>query len=289
MERIIFTNSIGQSVELGDNAPYILTKVEGMGAVSTNIHTQKSPYQDGVTYIDNTLEPRTPAIEVVILAENEEEMEHYRRKLLQVFNPKLGPGKLIYEIGNIKREIEAISELAPVFPDAGDFKETMQPGLIQLYCPNPLWLDEFETSEEMADWIGGFAFALQLPTMFAGRSSRQNKVIHNAGDVDTPIRFEFLGAAKNPKIVNADTGEYIKVNRTIGDNEKLIITTEFGNKKVVLKNLITGEETNAFGWIDLGSTFFQLKPGDNQLTYDADEGKENAKVWIKWRNRYVGV
>lgn len=289
MEKAIFVNSRGQSVILGDNAPFILTKIEGTGAANVNIQTQKAPFQDGETYIDNMLEPRAVAIEIMILADNEKEMVENRRKILQAFNPKMGQGTLIYEYGEIKKEIKGISELAPVFPDVDDFKDTMQPGLIQLYCPEPFWLDTFIESEEMADWVGGFGFILQLPTMFAGRSSRQNKVIHNGGDVDTPIIFEFLGAATNPKIVNADTGEYIKINRTIGDNEKLIITTEFGNKKVILKNTTTEEETNAFSWIDLGSTFFQLKPGDNQLTYDADEGKENAKVWIRWRNRYVGV
>ena len=100
----------------------------------------------------------------MVLAEDKEEMMKNRRKLLQVFNPKLGEGKLIYEYGNIKREIRAISELAPVFPDAGDFKDTMQPGLIQLYCANPFWLDNFEISEEIITWIGGISFPLRLPT-----------------------------------------------------------------------------------------------------------------------------
>jgi len=289
MERVTFINSKGQSVELGNNSPFILTKFEGTGAVNVDIQTQKSPFQDGETYIDNLLEPRSISIEIMILADDTEEMMENRRKLLQAFNPKLGEGKLIYEYGKVKREIKAIPELAPVFPDAGDFKDTMQPGLIQLYCPNPFWLDTFIESEEMADWVGGLRFPLQLPMMFAGRSSRQHTVIHNAGDVDTPIVFEFLGPATNPVVTKVDTGEYIKVNREIAVNEKLIITTEFGNKKVILENIETKERVNAFGWIDLGSTFFQLEPGNNLISYSADSGQETARVWIRWRNRYVGV
>lgn len=289
MERVTFINSRGQSIQLGNDAPFIMTKIEGTGAVNVDIQTQKSPFQDGETYIDSLLEPRSLSIEVMVLADNREEMMINRRKMLQVFNPKLGEGKLIYECGNIKREIRAVSELAPVFPDAGDFKDTMQPGLIQLYCPNPFWLDTFIESEEMADWVGGLRFPLQLPMMFAGRSSRQHTVIHNAGDVDTPIVFEFLGPATNPVVTKVDTGEYIKVNKEIAANEKLVITTEFGNKKVILRNLDTKEEINAFGWIDLGSTFFQLEPGNNLISYSADSGQETARVWIRWRNRYVGV
>lgn len=289
MEKITFINSKGESVELGNNAPFILTKFEGTGAANVNIQTQKSPFQDGETYIGNTLEPRSLSIEIMVLAEDKEEMMKNRRKLLQVFNPKLGEGKLIYEYGNIKREIEAISELAPVFPDAGDFKDTMQPGLIQLYCPNPFWLDTFIESEEMADWVGGLRFPLQLPMMFAGRNTRQSTIIYNSGDVETPVIIEFIGPATNPKIIKTNTGEYIKVNREIAANEKLIITTEFGNKKVILENIETKEKVNAFGWIDLGSTFFQLDVGSNLMNYSADAGAETAKVWIRWRNRYVGV
>lgn len=289
MERVIFINSRGQSIQLGNDAPFIMTKIEGTGAVNVDIQTQKSPFQDGETYIDSLLEPRSLSIEVMVLADNREEMMINRRKMLQVFNPKLGEGKLIYECGNVKREIRAVSELAPVFPDAGDFKDTMQPGLIQLYCPNPFWLDTFIESEEMADWVGGLRFPLQLPMMFAGRSTRQSTIIYNSGDVETPVIIEFIGPATNPKITKTNTGEYIQVNREIAANEKLIITTEFGNKKVILENIETKERVNVFGWIDLGSSFFQLDVGSNLMNYSTDAGVETAKVWIKWRNRYVGV
>ena len=289
MEKVTFINSKGQSVLLGNDAPFILTKIEGLGAVNVDIQTQKSPFQDGETYIGNTLEPRPISIEIMVLADNKEEMMKNRRKILQVFNTKLGEGRLIYEYGNVKREIKAISELAPVFPDAGNFKDTMQHALIQLYCPNPFLLDTFIETEEMADWVGGLRFPLQLPMMFAGRSTRQSTIIRNNGDVETPIAFEFLGPATNPKITNDSTGEYIQINREIAADEKLIITTEFGNKQVILRNTLTGEQMNAFGWIDLGSTFFQLDVGENLMSYKADSGQETARVWIKWRNRYLGV
>jgi ribosomal protein L25 (general stress protein Ctc) len=141
----------------------------------------------------------------------------------------------------------------------------------------------------MADWIGGLAFSLSLPMMFSGRSSMLYKIINNAGDVDAPITFEFMGETTNPKVINIDTGEFIKVNRTLQNNEILIVSTEFGKKKVVLRDKVSGQETNAFGYIDLNSTFFSLKPGNNLMSYDADAGKENAKVKIYWKNRYQGV
>lgn len=282
MEKVTFINSKGQSIQLGNDAPFILTKIEGTGAVSTNIHTQKSPYQDGETYISNDLEPRSLPMQIMILAETIEEMMNCRRRISNVFNPKLGPGTLVYEIGNIKREIKAISELAPVLPDSGEFKDVMQPGLINLYAPNPLWLDEFEPSEEIVTWIGGLRFPLRLPTTFSKKGPKKINIVNN-GDVETPVKIKFKGPATNPRIINHTMNEYIQVNRTLLQDDVLVITTEFGNKRVE----INGE--NVFNWIDLGSKFWQLEVGDNIVEYMSDDEVESAAVQISYRNRYIGV
>jgi len=282
-ERVIFTNSQGLSVELGNEGPFILTKIEGTGAVNVDIQTQKSPYQDGVSYIGNTLEPRPLSIEVMVLAENLHEMAKHRHKLLQVFNPKLEQGKLIYQLGNIKREIKAISELAPVFPENKDFKDTMQQGLIQLYCPDPFWLDNFEISEEITTWIGGISFPLRLPTTFAMAGPRIINIVNN-GDVKTPVKIEIYGPATNPKITLRETGEFIRIKDTLTADDVVVITTEFGNKRVE-KN---GQ--NAFNILDLpDSTFFNLQVGDNVIEFTTEDVSNNANAKISYRNRYLGV
>ena len=282
MEQMTFINSRGEGVVLGNDWPYIVTKIEGTGAVPIDIQTQKSPFQDGVSYIDNVLEPRPISIELMVVAGNQAEMAERRRALINIFNPKLGPGKLIYELGNSKKEIDAISELAPVFPHAGDFSDVMQPGLIQLYCPSPFWLDTFETSKEIVTWIGGMTFPLVLPTRFATKGPPIINIV-NKGDVETPVRIEFMGPATNPKIIKRDTGEYIQVNRELVYGDTLVVTTDFGAKRVE----INGE--NVFNWIDLGSSFWQLDVGDNVIEYSSDDPVEPAAVSISYRNRYVGV
>ena len=293
MEKITFINSKGHSVELGNNGPFILTKIEGTGAVDVNIQNSKSPYQDGVSYHGNTLEPRSLSIEIMIIAENIEEMMNYRRKLSNIFNPKLDEGTLIYEIGDIKREIKAISELAPVFPDAGDFKDTMQPGLIQLYCPNPFWEDLEEGKEEIALWISDWEFPVDIPVEgmeFGHRATTLIKNIINNGDVPCGMRIEFkaLATVVNPSIFDFNTREFIKVKRNLLAGEKLIINTSFGNKRVELVKS-NGTIENVFHYIDLKSTFIQLDVGDNLIQYDAEEGIDNLEVSIYHKPLYIGV
>lgn len=286
MAKLTYINEREQILEFGDSAPFLIIKIEGLGSPKNELYRQKSPYQDGTTITHATLDERELVLEGVILYKDRLERQRYRNRLIKVFNPKL-KGELIFERDGIKRKINCMVEQAPYFPS--NMQETYQMFSLIFICPNPFWLDEFIESEEMADWVGGLRFPLQLPMMFAGRSTRQSTIIRNNGDVETPIVFEFLGPATNPKITNDSTGEYIQINREIAADEKLIITTEFGNKKVILRNTLTGEQMNAFGWIDLGSTFFQLDVGENLMSYNADSGQETARVWIKWRNRYLGV
>jgi hypothetical protein len=52
MEKVTITNKHGESITLGNAAPYYLEILDGVGEVSISIESQKSPYQDGSTYID---------------------------------------------------------------------------------------------------------------------------------------------------------------------------------------------------------------------------------------------
>jgi hypothetical protein len=92
----------------------------------------------------------------------------------------------------------------------------------------------------------------------------------------------------NPTVKNNTTGEFVKINREIDATQILIISTEFGKKKVEIK-AADGAITNAFNYIDLDSTFFQLQPGNNEIEYLTNNSDKASKVIIRYQNRYVGV
>lgn len=282
MERIKFTASNGQQIAL-DSRYYRLVKINGLGAAKTEIQTQKSPYQDGVTFLQASLEPRYLELEVAILADTPQQLVQLRREVVRVFNSKLGPGTLLYESLAGAKEIEAIAELAPDFPEGPrNQTDTFQRAILSLFCPSPFWLDQHVESEEIVTWIGGLTFPLVLPASFATKGPPIINII-NRGDVETPVCIEFKGPATHPRITNRTTGEYIQVNRQIAAGDVLTIATEFGAKRVE----INGQ--NAFHWIDLGSAFWQLQIGDNIVEYSSDDQLEPAAVAISYRNRYVGV
>ena len=284
MQRIIFTNARGQSVELKSSAPFLLQSINGLGDVDADIQIQKAPFQDGSTYIDSVLQERPISLEVVILADKSILLEK-RQYLASVFNPKLGKGVLRYENGETIREIEAVPDGVPTFPSGQDNRgPTFQKALVNLICPNPYWKSTEITEEPTFEPLFQFPFE----GVFEIGVQRDLRIIMNDGDAPTPVFIEFHGPAVNPMIVNRTTGEFIKVNQTLGENEIMEIDTTPGKKSVYFIQP-DGTKRNVFNWIDLESTFFQLVVGENEIEYSADSDIQGAIVNISYRKLYNAV
>lgn len=282
MQKVTFTNSRGDSIELAYQSPFFLNKIEGLGDVDADIQNQKAPGQDGSTHIATTLAERFISMEVVIL----KDLQNNRQLISKVFNPKLGEGILVYENDVVKREIKAIPEHVPTFPDVRP--SPVKTATIDLICNNPFWLTE-EKVHQLVVWEGGFKFPLKLPTKMGFMSSSKAKTLVNDGDDETPINVVFNGPATSPiKIINVTTGEYIEVNQNLLAGEKIEINTAFGQKRVT-KILSDGSKLNAFHYITLGSSFFNLIVGNNIIDYSTGADYERAAVQIAWHNRFLSV
>jgi Phage tail protein len=285
MQRIIFTNARGQSVELKNSAPFLLESIDGLGDVNADIQTQKAPFQDGSTYIDSVLQERPISIQITILTPDKPTLLQKRQYLASVFNPKLGLGTLRYENGETIREIEAVPDGVPVFPSGRENRgPTFQKALVNLLCPNPFWKSTEITEEPTFEPLFKFPFE----GIFEIGMQRDNRIIVNDGDAPAPLQIEFHGPAVNPMIVNKTTGEFIKVNQTLEENEIMEIDTTPGRKSVYFVQP-DGTKRNVFNWIDLDSTFFQLVVGENEIEYSADSDIQGAIVNIRYSKLYNAV
>ncbi|HZK24239.1 MAG TPA: phage tail domain-containing protein, partial [Oscillospiraceae bacterium] len=137
--KFVFTNSKGQSVEFTNDAPLFMKTYHGTGGSPVDIHTQKSPHQDGEALINTTLEMRDIQLVVAILGNSTSEVMQHRRRLSQVLNPKLGRGKLRFESETGAHEIDVQPNGAPAFPGGEARGALYQECLIELLAPNPFW------------------------------------------------------------------------------------------------------------------------------------------------------
>ena len=289
MAKLKYVNSNNKSVELGNTAPFLVLTVDGLGSPQSEIYTQKSPYQDGVTVTGSSLESRNIVIEGKIIDSNRVNRQTYRNTLLSVFNPKLN-GKLIIDFGDTQRQIDCKVEQAPYF--ASESGQNHQDFSVSLIAPNPFWQDINTTKEEVAIWRGSFEFPLELVEEGIELGYREPSLIVsvlNKGDVPCGMKIQFkaLATLSNPSLFNVNTREFFKINRTMEVGEVITVNTHFQNKGVELNK--NGVVSNAFNWIDLDSTFLQLDVGDNLLRYDASSGLANLEVSIWHNSQYLGA
>lgn len=261
-----------------------LVSIEGLGDVNADIQTQKSPFQDGTTLIDTVLEPRYIQTEFLIRGTDYNEVRSKRTFISSVINPRLGLGTLTYYSGDTVREIKAVAESVPYYPDKESRGRRWQRGLVTFVAPNPYWQDVSPTNIKLEDYVANFSFPFSFPVNFAIRGD--SRTLINDGHAPAPITVTFVGEAVNPSITKIETGEFIRVNRTIPSGYQLVITTEFNNKSVKIV-APDGVETSAMGYIDLDSEFFSLDVGRNQLSFITEGGQ--PEVYVEYRNWYVGV
>lgn len=283
-EKVVFINSKGQSIELTNRRPFLLESVEGRGGVEANIQMQSAPFQDGATHIDTNLSTRALTLHVTLIADSRDELNNLRNQISALFNPKIGLGTLIYRNGNAEREIKVTVDGSPAFP-VGDAKgKWYQRTAINLIAPDPYWRGTEIENYKLEDFVGNFRFPFRFPVRFAARGD--SRLLLNKGDVPTPIKVEFRGPVTNPKITNITTGEFIRVNRAIPVGFKLILDTSFGNKRVEIV-APDGIVQNAFHYIDLESTFFNLDVGENRFGFITEGG--NPEVYVEYKHRYLSV
>jgi Phage tail protein len=288
LQKIIFTNSLGDSLEISESikSPYLLLALDGIGGADVSNKTQKSPYQDGVTFIDSNIEARFITFETAIFSYQNNSSLDLRRNIASIFNPKLGLGILRYENEDVIKEIQGIVDNGPIFPSGSDNRggNLFQKARITLFCPSPYWRSLDITEEPTFESLFQFPFE----GFFEMGLQRDKRIIDNDGDAPAPIYLEFFGPAVNPIITNNTTGEFIKVNQTLGEGEFMRVDTTPGNKSVEFVSP-DGTITNVFNWIDLGSTFFQLIVGENEIEYSADSDIQGAVVNIRYNKLYVGI
>jgi hypothetical protein len=286
LKKVIYTNSQGLELDIS-SSPFVLSKIDNNNSV--NIYNTKGMNQDGSTYLGNTLDKRDITLEIAIVCNTEEELIKYKSTINKIFNPKFGEGYLVYKDDVKERKVKCIVNKLPYFSSINNRATNC---LIGLTANNPFWTDILESKEEIALWKGDFEFELELTEEGIEMGHREPSLIvnvNNSGDIECGMRVDFkaLATVINPSILNINTQEYIKVNKTMTAGEIISVSTYFGNKKIT--STLNGVISNVFNYIDFQSTFLQLDVGDNLIRYNADTGLDNLEVTIYYIPQYLGV
>lgn len=285
MRRLTYENTRGNQIEFY-LTPFLIESLTGIGDLESDHYTQKSPYQDGLSYIETNFKPRYIDLEGSIMERNFKSIRMYRSMLSSICNPKLGLGKLTLELDGITREIYCVPNSAPVFPERE--RMPVQSFTITWFCPDPYWRSPNQESRPLKSYVGKFKLPMTFPFELGTSGSRTT--LYNDGDVPAPVTVEIHGPTTNPQLFNRTTGEHIRINRTISDDEILHVNTKSGSQRVEIER--NGESNNAFGYLDHDSSAlsdFCLELGENEIEHVADAGNRHAQVIVRWQDQFVGV
>lgn len=163
---------------------------------------------------------------------------------------------------------------------------------ISVMCPKPYWRAQDAEVTKMSPVVDLFEFPFSIPAegiAFSEYVGSMSEYITNPGNVETGVLIdvEAKKKVKNPLIVNATTGQQMKLLIVINEGDHITVNTERGDKSIVLER--NGEKTNVLNTLDDTSEWLRLAPGSNRINYNADSGADNMLITIKCPILYGGV
>ena len=211
MQKLVFTNGNGVSIDLTDNLKFGITEWSGLSETDLNIQTQTVPFNDGAVYLDALLEQREIDVTIAINDDNDLALRYQlKREMISVLNPKLGEGYLVYTNDYLSKRIKCIPQL-PIFGNKNSNDSgTLKASLTFTAC-SPYWEDIEETEVDLE------AFS--------------NVVVENNGDVPCAIQLEVANYKTKNFAIKNDTQKISLSN--ISDCDKVLINTGLGEKSVI--------------------------------------------------------
>lgn len=291
IDSLVLTNTVTlQSVLLDKNDSELVLDEADLGTVEGTHHSYKYVSQVGV-YIDSTtLEQRVVAISGWVIGNTYDELKANK----QVLNKLINPLHTIEAVVQDKYKLTFKPDFSVKYSVSyKENNEVLCKFLIQGTCSDPMFTTKDKQTALIASIIPKFRFPLVIPQnngiLMGLREPSLLATLNNGGDIDTGllITFSCTSTVTNPSLLNVDTREFIKINKTMSAGEQIIVSTGSGEKYI--KGIVSGEVSNYFKYMDFDSTWLQLHTGENILKYDADDNVDGLEVLISFLPKYLEV
>ncbi len=292
MQAVTYQHPDGREIAFRLSPPYVFEKIEGIHAADTDILSTTSPWHDGSQFQNLRLMDREISLSFYIEGTSRQDMYEKRlaaQAILTSLPAASGEsGRLIYQNDAGQWWIPAIVKQG-VTADARtrNFNHCQA----VFWCPDPYWRGMEEQETDLAYTGTGLEFPLDIDSVEGvefGEASWEAVVV-NGGSAAAPLQIRIAGPATFPKITKVSTGEYIRVKTKLEEGDVLRINTTRGQANVEI-GLPRGDWwKNGFGYLDLGSTLFQLDPGENRIRYESADETEVTQVKIYHYDSYEGV
>ena len=285
MYKLTLQNEQGNSITFNElNGPYTITDIDGLSPADANINLTDTALLDGQRYNSAKVNLRTMNIAFAI--EYDAELNRLQ----------------MYDVLHVKRPITLFykSDLRDVYIEGYVQKvnvthfEKKQIATVTIICPSPFFKNAQEVINELTNTIKMFHFPFwglnSKNIVFGEEQFLTNTTVVNDGELITGFIVEFYASnnVSNPRVINYMTNEYIGILYDMIPGDLITINTLAGEKTVTL--LRGGAEINLFNYVQDGSTWLQLEPGENTFVYEVGAGSPtNLTVTFRHYDLFEGV
>lgn len=293
MQKLTYTNILGESVVFTNAPPYVFERIRGTGSTENSITAIEGYAQDGDTLYGMRKARRRLDISFHIEGKGRADMYDKRLHLCGIlakdkaFNSDTGNrARIVYQNDGGEWWTYAVPESGLSFESRmKDFNISVP---LTLRCESPFWFSMAQKQMVLAMSDAGFDLPFSFPVAFGSREFR--KTLENTGQVAAPVEITILAQGETPAIINHSTGAGIRLTRPLPSGYVLYINTDPARVAVNVTSP-DGETVNAFGYLDpqTALTSFALRPGLNDVEYRPDTSAGASRITIKWYELFEGV
>ena len=281
-----YVNANGDSVVFDYSGGFLINKPKGVDTLSISLSQAKGINQTGATIQSTNIQPRPVTISGYVVGEDQLTRKD---KLLSVVRPDLG-GKLYAD--------DYYLDVHPTATPTIEGKDRFAQFQFSLLAAYPYWRKDDSASVALSGIEKLFRLAELVDSEVkpAWNISKEYQVgrpmitqfmnVPNRGQVPVPFTATFVAqdTVVKPKILNATTGKFLLINKTLVSGETLVV--EITHDRTYVTSNIDGD---CRGALSLSSNLFSLDVGDNVLKPEATSGLNNMQISIDFATEIVGL
>lgn len=271
-----YVNADGGEIVFEYDRGYLINKPNGIDTVACKLNEAQGIDQTGTTVQSVNVQSRPVTVSGILVGEFQAENKD---ALLSVVRPDLD-GRFYADdyYLDVRPTATPTIEARPVFA-AFQFSLT---------APYPYWQKDSSAKATLSGVSYGFKFPWNQSRKyrFGTVVTAQFINVKNGGQVPVPytLTFSALNEVKNPQILDAASGKFIRLNKSLAAGERVVI--EITHDRTYVTSSVDGE---CRGALELTSSLYRLAVGDNVLKPTADEGLDNLQVSIDFAEEIVGI
>ena len=279
--KVVFQNDIG-SVEFSIASGAVIEKIDSLTKQNVEFETTASNKEIGEKLEHQKVSPKSLTVRGTLLGR----CDAMREQMVHVIAP-LAKGKLIFN------DTYELSCYVKASPDIERYAANARFSFT-LYAPYPYWMRKEKTNTTLVGLRSLFSFPWNIsdPNPFQFSEYVETGYVTVLNDGEAPaywtVTFSALDEVTRPRIYNMETGEYVRILKTMAEGEQITISTEGDELTVIITNS-DGTETDGFKYLDIESAPFKLAVGENYIKTDAEANTTALRANISFHPAFVGV